>query len=198
MRPKPRIIVGLGNPGASYVGTRHNVGFAVMDALATMWGTNWRTDKAHRAEVATSEGVLLVKPQTYMNASGESVGGLVRYFKCKPEQVLVVYDDVALPVGSIRLRASGSAGGHNGMKSIIAHLGTEDFARLRVGIGSHGAGSLVDHVLGRFSEQERMTILPAEQTAAQAIMTLLDRGFEAAANEYNTRKKPREEDGIGD
>lgn len=189
MTPPVRIIVGLGNPGASYAATRHNVGFAVLDALAAELGAAWRADKAHRAQVATGNGVLLVKPQTYMNDSGESVGALARYFKCEPHQVLVVYDDIALPIGALRLRERGSAGGHNGMKSIIAHLGTEAFPRLRVGIGSHGSGSLIGHVLGRFSEQEREAILPAENAAVQAIMTLLSRGFSAAATEFNTRKK---------
>ena len=189
MPPTVRIIVGLGNPGASYAATRHNVGFAVLDALAAEMGAAWRADKAHRAHVATGNGVLLVKPQTYMNDSGVSVGALARYFKCEPQQVLVVYDDIALPVGALRLRERGSAGGHNGMKSIIAHLGTEAFPRLRVGIGSHGSGSLVGHVLGRFSEQEKEAMLPAENAAVQAIMMLLSRGFSAAATEFNTRKK---------
>ena len=129
------IIVGLGNPGREYAETRHNVGFMLLDRLAAHLNSPWKTDRAHKCELASAPGVLLVKPQTYMNSSGESVGPLMRYFKRSPEQVLAVYDDIAFPVGTIKLRAGGSAGGHNGMKSLIAHLGTEKFPRLRIGIG---------------------------------------------------------------
>ena len=184
-----RIIAGLGNPGASYAATRHNVGFMVLDALARQWGAEWKSEKARKAELAAGPGVLLVKPQTYMNDSGFCVGPLMRYFKFTPEQVLVVYDDTALPVGALRLRAGGSDGGHNGMKSLIAHLGSDRFPRLRVGIGSHGQKSLVGHVLGQFAPEEKPLIEDGVQTAVQAIQLLLAQGFEAAANRYNLRKK---------
>lgn len=183
-----RIIVGLGNPGASYANTRHNVGFMALDALAREWGAVWKADKARKAELASGPGVLLVKPQTYMNDSGFCVGPLMRYFKFTPEQVLVVYDDIALPVGGLRLRAGGSDGGHNGMKSLIAHMGSDRFPRLRVGIGSHGQKSLVGHVLGHFSPEERPLLDQSVQSAVQAICLLLSQGFEAAANRYNIRK----------
>ena len=146
-----KIIVGLGNPGREYAETRHNVGFMVLDLLARHFGAEWKADKARKAELAAGPGVLLVKPQTFMNASGESVGPLMRYYKWEPEQVFVVYDDISFPVGTMRLRAGGSAGGHNGMKSMIAHLGTEKFPRLRVGISAPGCKQMVSHVLGKFA-----------------------------------------------
>ena len=189
---KVRIIAGLGNPGASYAATRHNVGFMVLDALAREWGVAWKLDKARKAELASGPGVLLVKPQTYMNDSGFCVGPLMRYFKFTPEQVLVIYDDTALPVGALRLRAGGSDGGHNGMKSLIAHLGSDRFPRLRVGIGSHGQKTLVGHVLGSFSPEERPLIDEGVQRAVQAVRLMLDEGFQAAANQYNTRKQKPE------
>ena len=184
-----RIIVGLGNPGSSYADTRHNVGFMVMDALARAWGAEWKADKGRKAELATARGALLVKPQTFMNDSGFCVGPLMRYFKFAPEQVLVVYDDTALPVGGLRLRAAGSDGGHNGMKSLIAHMGSDRFPRLRVGIGSHGQKSLVGHVLGRFSPEEKPLVEEAVQRAVQAVQVLMGEGFEAAANRFNLRKQ---------
>ena len=185
-----RIIAGLGNPGASYVGTRHNVGFAVLDTFAELCGAIWKPDSAHKGLVARGPGVLLVKPQTFMNDSGVCVGALMRYFKFTPDQVLVVYDDIALPVGSLRLREGGSAGGHNGMKSLIAHLGTESFPRLRVGIGSHGRQTLVSHVLGGFAPEEKEVMQAAISRAAEALQCLLQAGFSTAANRYNTPRQP--------
>lgn len=187
-----RIIAGLGNPGASYASTRHNVGFMALDALAREWGAVWKLDKARKAELASGPGVLLVKPQTYMNDSGFCVGPLMRYFKFTPEQVLVIYDDTALPVGALRLRAGGSDGGHNGMKSLIAHLGSDRFPRLRIGIGSHGVKTLVGHVLGNFSPEERPLIEEGVQRAVQAVRLMLAEGFQAAANQFNVRKQKPE------
>ena len=120
-----RIIVGLGNPGRDYAETRHNVGFMVLDRLARRFEAEWKLDKARKGELAAGPGVLLIKPTTFMNCSGECVGPIMRYYKFEPEQVLVIYDDISFPVGTMRLRASGSAGGHNGMKSLIAHMGGE-------------------------------------------------------------------------
>lgn len=185
-----RIIAGLGNPGASYVGTRHNVGFAVLDAFAELYGAIWKPDSARKGLVARGPGVLLVKPQTFMNDSGVCVGALMRYFKFTPDQVLVVYDDIALPVGALRLREGGSAGGHNGVKSLIAHLGTESFPRLRVGIGSHGRQTLVSHVLGGFAPEEKEVMQAAISRAAEALQCLLQAGFSTAANRYNTPRQP--------
>ena len=193
-----RIIVGLGNPGREYAETRHNVGFMVLDKLAAALGAEWKTDKARKGEFAAGPGVLLVKPHTFMNSSGECVGPVMRYFKYEPEQVLVIYDDISFPVGTLRLRAAGSAGGHNGMKSLIAHLGGERFPRLRVGIGVPGQKSMVGHVLGKFSPEERPLLDEALDKSTQATLLMLREGFQAAANRFNVKKekkkKPKTED----
>src|SRR5580704_10822274 len=153
-----KAIVGLGNPGAKYRGTRHNIGFAVVDELARRWAVTFEAAPADaliaRWRPADAGPVLLVKPLTFMNASGEAIGALGRYFKIDIGDLLIVVDEVQLPLGKIRARARGSAGGHNGLKSIIAHLGDE-FSRLRVGVGRgpEGAG-LADHVLSRFEPDE--------------------------------------------
>ncbi len=187
-----RIIVGLGNPGATYADTRHNVGFMVLDRLARHFNAPWKAEKKYTGELAAGPGVVLVKPQTFMNLSGESVGPLMRFFKFEPEQVLVIYDDISFPCGTMRLRAGGSAGGHNGMKSLIAHLGSERFPRLRVGIGVPGQKDMVGHVLGKFSPEEKPLLEDALTRSEQAVLTLLSQGFEAAANKYNVRKEKKE------
>ncbi|MBR4311433.1 MAG: aminoacyl-tRNA hydrolase [Akkermansia sp.] len=189
-----RIIVGLGNPGRDYAATRHNVGFMVLDRLAAHFGAEWKPEKAYKAEIAAGPGVLLVKPQTFMNSSGESVGPLMRYFKFDPEQVFVVYDDISFPVGTMRLRAGGSAGGHNGMKSLIAHLGTEKFPRLRVGISAPGCKQMVSHVLGKFAPDERPLLDEALLKATAASLTALRGGFDAAANKYTVRKEKKKKE----
>ncbi len=189
-----RIIVGLGNPGREFADTRHNVGFMVLDKLAAVLGAEWKADKARKGLLAAGSGVLLVKPQTFMNASGECVGPLMRYFKYAPEQVLVVYDDISFPIGALRLRAGGSAGGHNGMKSLIAHLGSERFPRLRVGIGVPGQKSMVGHVLGKFSPEERPLLAETVARSAEATLMLLREGFEAAANRYNVKKEKKKKE----
>ncbi len=187
-----RIIVGLGNPGATYADTRHNVGFMVLDRLARHFNALWKVEKKYKGELAAGPGLLLLKPQTFMNLSGESVGSLMRFFKFTPEQVLVIYDDISFPCGTMRLRAGGSAGGHNGMKSLIAHLGSERFPRLRVGIGVPGQKDMVGHVLGKFSPEEKPLLEDALTRAEQAVLTLLAEGFEAAANKYNVKKEKKE------
>ena len=185
-----KLIVGLGNPGRKYEKTRHNIGFLVLDRLAADHGVEmvnhlrWR---AHVAKVA-GQGAIMIKPQTFMNESGQSVGAALRFYKWQPEQVLVVYDDVSLPFGSLRYRASGSAGGHNGMKSIISHLGSDRFPRLKIGIGGAKPGGMVGHVLGEFSTDERNELENTLATAAEAVQFALSEGVEAAANAYNTRK----------
>ncbi|MDO5470771.1 MAG: aminoacyl-tRNA hydrolase [Akkermansia sp.] len=189
-----KIIVGLGNPGREYAETRHNVGFMVLDLLARHFGSEWKLDKARKAELAAGPGVLLVKPQTYMNASGESVGPLMRYYKWEPEQVIVVYDDISFPVGAMRLRAGGSAGGHNGMKSLIAHLGTEKFPRLRVGISAPGSKQMVSHVLGKFAPDEKPLLQDALARAAAATLMTLSHGFDAAANQFNIKKEKKKKE----
>ncbi len=188
-----RIIVGLGNPGRDYAETRHNVGFMVLDRLARRFGAEWKLDKARKGELAAGPGVVLIKPQTFMNCSGECVGPIMRYYKFEPEQVLVIYDDISFPVGSMRLRASGSAGGHNGMKSLIAHLGGEKFPRVRVGIGAPGQKEMVGHVLGKFAPDERPLLEECLAKAEEATVMMIREGFQAAANKFNVKKekKPR-------
>jgi len=193
-----KLIVGLGNPGQKYEQTRHNMGFLVMDRLVSSCGTTlanhlqWR---AHLAKVMGA-GTILMKPQTFMNESGQSVGAALRFYKWEPEQVLVVYDDVSLPFGSLRFRMAGSAGGHNGMKSIISHLGTDRFPRLKIGIGDAcheedpaRSGSMVGHVLGKFSVSERNELQNTLASAAEAVQFAVSEGVEAAANAFNTKKK---------
>ncbi|MBR6576422.1 MAG: aminoacyl-tRNA hydrolase [Akkermansia sp.] len=188
-----RIIAGLGNPGRDYAETRHNVGFMVLDRLAHRFGAEWKLDKARKGELAAGPGVLLIKPQTFMNSSGECVGPIMRYYKFEPEQVLVIYDDISFPVGTMRLRAGGSAGGHNGMKSLIAHLGGEKFPRLRVGIGAPGQKEMVGHVLGKFAPDERPLLEECLAKAEEATVMMIKEGFQAAANKFNVKKekKPR-------
>jgi len=186
-----RIIVGLGNPGKEYAETRHNVGFMALDRLARRFGAEWKLDKARKGELAAGPGVLLVKPQTYMNNSGECVGALMRYFKFEPAQVFVVYDDISFPVGVMRLKAAGSAGGHNGMKSVIAHLGTEKFPRLRIGISAPAQKEMISHVLGKFAPDEKPLLEETLDRATAAALTVLSDGFEMAANRFNIRKEPK-------
>lgn len=189
-----RIIVGLGNPGRDYAETRHNVGFMVLDRLARRFNVEWKLDKARKGELAAGPGVLLVKPQTFMNSSGECVGPLMRYFKFQPEQVLVIYDDISFPVGTLRLRTGGSAGGHNGMKSLIAHLGTEKFPRIRVGISAPGQKNMVGHVLGKFAPDERPLLEESLDKAAEAAFVALKEGVEMAANRFNVKKEKKKKE----
>lgn len=191
MADLPRIIAGLGNPGKTYESTRHNAGFMILDRMAREWGSAFKPDKQWKAELAAGPGVLLVKPQTFMNESGMSIGPLARFFKIGPERVFVIYDDVAFPLGTIKIRPGGSAGGHNGLKSLIAHLGTQDFPRLRFGIGApRGKGEMTGHVLGKFrpDEQELLDVMLAK--AADAAIYALTHGVEAAANIFNVDEGP--------
>ena len=188
----PRLIVGLGNPGNSYQDTRHNIGFMVMDVLATRLGTAFQVEKRWESHVAKFTGGFLVKPQTYMNLSGRAVGSVGRFYKITPQETLVVFDDVDLPLGRLRLRASGSAAGHNGLKSLISTLGTDQFPRVKVGIGADSgrpAGDrLVGHVLGRFSEEEKAAVAQAVDRAADAVMGALKSGLGAAMNFFNRKE----------
>ena len=162
-------IIGLGNPDKKYDKTRHNVGFDVIDELARQMSVEVKT-KRHKALCGIgqigSEKVVLVKPQTYMNLSGESVRAVIDFYKLNPESdIIVISDDISLPTGKIRIRAKGSAGGHNGLKSIIAHAGTDKFKRIKVGVGAN-EGDLVKHVLGKFSKQDRVVVDEAIRNAA--------------------------------
>ncbi len=193
--PLPCLMVGLGNPGDKYVGTRHNIGFEVVDRLSKVWAIPLKQERRFQGEYGagfapTRQKVYLLKPLTYMNRSGQSIRAVMDWLKLEPSQVLVVYDDMDLPVGRLRLRLSGSAGGHNGMKSAIAHLGTQDFCRLRIGIGAGGrAGGIdkavVSHVLGNFSKAERSTLDAVVDQAVRTLEKALTDGVEKAMSLYN-------------
>ncbi|MDD3925241.1 MAG: aminoacyl-tRNA hydrolase [bacterium] len=182
------LLVGLGNPGDKYADTRHNVGFMVMDeVLRRLSGSDYR--RHCRSLVAEErlrgERVILAKPQTFMNKSGEAVAALLGWYKVSMDRLLVVYDDLDLPLGQLRLRITGSAGGHNGMRSIIACLGRQDIPRLRIGIGAPAGDGTVGYVLGRFSPRERPEVELMIAQAADAVELVLEQGFEAAMNKYN-------------
>ncbi|MTI82115.1 MAG: aminoacyl-tRNA hydrolase [Firmicutes bacterium] len=181
-----KMIVGLGNPGAKYSDTRHNVGFMAVDKLAAELNTtvNKEKYKAFIGEATLgSEKVLLVLPQTYMNLSGDSVGMLSRWYKLSPDDIVVIYDDMDLPLGRMRIRPKGGAGGHNGIKSIISHLGTENFPRIRIGIGKGVEGR--EHVLGRFSMDERKEIDEILSNVIKAVSEFVNQDVNSAMNKYN-------------
>lgn len=185
-----KLVVGLGNPGSEYERTRHNVGFRVVDKLASKLGWKW-TERRNRAILASGiiglEKVVLAKPITFVNLSGQAVGELVRWYKIQPEDVLVIYDDLDLPVGKVRLRARGSAAGHNGLEDIIHHLHTKAFPRLRVGIGrpanSHIKGK--DYVLGIPTEDERILLETGEDRAVETIQLAIRQGISSTMNVVN-------------
>jgi len=181
-----KVIVGLGNPGPKYRGTRHNIGFAILDELARRAHVDF--DSAPVEAIAArwrERDTLLAKPMTFMNASGEAVGALLRYFKVEQHDLIVIVDEVQLPLAKLRARARGSAGGHNGLKSIIAHLGDE-FARLRVGVGRGDARrELADHVLARFEADEAADVERMTTRAADAAEMFIASGIEAVMNNYN-------------
>ena len=186
-----RLIVGLGNPGREYESTRHNVGFMVLDRLAASQACAFQTQARWECALAkwVEAGVSLMKPLTFMNLSGRSVSKILRFHQWQPQQILVVYDDVSLDLGRIRLREKGSHGGHNGIRSLIEHLGTDVFPRIKLGIGSADHGNMVGHVLGKFSEQEQETLQNMLATATNAVQDCLSRGVAAAANLYNSTGK---------
>jgi len=188
-----KLVVGLGNPGSKYDQTRHNVGFAVADELARRWSY----EKARRRfnglladGSIRGERVLLLEPTTYMNLSGQSVREASTFYKIGREDLLVVSDDMALPLGRIRLRAMGSAGGHNGLASIVRELGSEDWSRLRVGIGQVSGERMVGHVLGTFSAEERPVVEQAVRTATDAVECWVAEGIDAAMTKFNRAAEP--------
>ena len=186
-----KLIVGLGNPTKEYEKTRHNTGFMVLDAFSKELNVSISNTKFKGEYVKLKykgEDVLLLKPMTYMNNSGESVIQIMNFFKIKEDDLLVIYDDLDMPTGKLRLRENGSAGGHNGIKSIIAHIGTQNFKRIRVGIDRHPRIPVVDYVLGRFSKDEQPHIEEGINNAVKAVMMYLDKGFNAAMNEFNQKK----------
>lgn len=191
------IIVGLGNPTKEYEGTRHNVGFDVIDALAYEHNINvdGRKNRAFIGKgVIAGQKVILAKPQTYMNLSGESVRALADYYKINEKsELLVIYDDISLDVGQLRIRKKGSAGGHNGIKNIIAQLGTDQFMRIKIGVGEKPKQyDLADYVLGHFSKEDRLIMEEGYKKAVQAVEMIVTGQIDAAMNEYNKKVKSKE------
>lgn len=188
-----KLIVGLGNPGQEYSRTRHNVGFMAVDALADHLGIcNWK----HKfdAEIAEgkigSEAVLLVKPQTYMNLSGNAVGAILRWYKLNVEDVIAIYDDMDIAVGSVKLKKRGSSGGHRGVESLLMNLGKEEFPRVRIGIGRPQPGwTVVDHVLAKFSGKDQTVIDQLIVELIPGIEAIVKQGIDKAMNGYNVKKK---------
>lgn len=187
------IIAGLGNPTEKYIATRHNIGFDVITRLSD----DYRIPldfKKHKAICGKGyiEGqkVILAMPQTYMNLSGESIRELMDYYKCSIEELIVIYDDISLAPGQLRIRIKGSAGGHNGIKNIIAHLGTEEFNRIKVGVGEKPKNwDLADYVLSRFSKEDEVIMREALKEASEAVKTMITSGTEEAMNHFNRRKE---------
>ena len=189
-----KLVVGLGNPGSEYREPRHNVGFLVADEIARRWRLSdaWREkfEALHVRTTVGDEAVIVAKPLTFMNLSGQAVAGLAAFYKIDPVDVLVVADDVALPLGRLRARPEGGAGGHNGLKSIIQHLGTQAFPRVRVGVGrGDDRRDLVDHVLGRFEAGERETVSAAVLRAADASERFLADGIERVMSVFNAAER---------
>ena len=183
--PQIRLIVGLGNPGAEYNRTRHNVGFNVVDLLASEWRLTWQQSKSWHALWAKGEKIILVKPTSYMNRSGEPLAAVANFYKIAPAEILVVLDDLALELGRLRLRTEGGTGGHNGLESIILQFGTEAIPRLRIGIGAAPSEGAVDHVLGRFFDEERPVVEKTIARAADAVKCAIDNGVLSAMNLFN-------------
>ncbi len=189
------LIIGLGNPGKKYEDTRHNVGFKTIDYVAERWNIPVKKIRFRALlgeGMVAGEKVILVKPSTFMNASGESVGEIVRYYDIEPEKVIVVQDDVALPTGRLRIRASGSDGGHNGIKSILYHLGSDKFIRLKIGVGG-AKGDMVSHVLGTFSKDDGVAVTTCIKEADAILETIMNEGVQAAMNQFNSFGKTEAE-----
>ncbi len=183
-----KLIVGLGNPGARYANSRHNIGFLIAERFARAHEIDFARKRfnAQIAEGSVSEQrILLAKPQTFMNSSGEAVGKLYAFYKIAPHDLLVIYDDLDLPLGKMRMRSRGSSGGHHGMESIIARVGTSDFPRLRVGIGRPNPNTDINHVLGSFGEDERAVMDETFARAVDAIDVWLADGITVAMNQFN-------------
>ncbi len=195
-RPVSWLVVFLGNPGLRYEGTRHNAGFMTADALARKKNININRSRFHALTATCTMGgetVMLMKPQTYMNLSGEAVGQAARFYKIPADHVLVVSDDISLPIGGIRIRTKGSAGGHNGLKNIISVLGTEEFPRIRLGVGAppHPDYEMMDWVLSAFKDQDAVDMAESVSRAADAVECFITEGAEKAMNLYSRKRIPR-------
>ena len=187
------LIAGLGNPTREYEKTRHNVGFEAIDILADKAGTTV-TEKKHKALYGKGyiggQKVILAKPQTYMNLSGESIREIADFYKIEPENIIILCDDINLSEGQLRIRLKGSAGGHNGLKNIISHLGTQEFPRIRIGVGEKPRGmDLADYVLGRFPKEQQAVMEEAYRDAAEAACMMIEDGADVAMNHYNRKNK---------
>jgi PTH1 family peptidyl-tRNA hydrolase len=187
--PKIRLVAGLGNPGPEYRQTRHNIGFMVIDRLASELGMNWDRFNKADAAIAKSGDLFLVKPQAFMNRSGHPLFAVAQFYKIEPAEVLVVFDDFALPLGRVRIRPDGGTGGHNGLESIIVQFGSDQIPRLRIGIGAAPMQGAVDHVLGRFFEEELPLVGTVIDRAVDAVKCAIDNGLVSAMNKFN---KPEE------
>lgn len=187
-----QLIIGLGNPGRQYQETRHNVGFMVLDRLAAASGASFQSVPKWQSHLAKIPGcgTILLKPQTFMNLSGRAIQQILAFHKWSPEEILVIYDDAALPLGTLRFREKGSAGGHNGIKSILQHLGNDLFPRLKLGIGTSEPGEIVGHVLGKFSSDEQPILENMLATALDAVQLARSQGIATAAHRYHTRNNP--------
>ena len=186
MEEKPiRLVAGLGNPGAEYAHTRHNIGFMVADLLAHEGGLAWQRSGKWDAATAKFGDALLVKPASYMNRSGHPLFAIAQFFKIAPQEILVVLDDFSLPLGRLRIRQSGGAGGHNGLESIIAQFGTEEMPRVRIGIGNAPAEAASDYVLSNFFEEEKPLVRSTITRAADAVKCAIDKGVVSAMNTFN-------------
>ena len=183
-----KIIAGLGNPGAEYANTPHSVGFEVVDSIASEIGAAWEAKKSFSCLWAkgtfAGERVVLLKPQTYMNLSGDSVAPMVKYSNAAPADLIVVHDDIDLPLGRLRIRKGGSCGGHNGVRNVIERLGTQDFARVKIGVGNDKS-NVVAHVLGKFSPDARAVVDKAVAEAAKAVAAIIKDGPDKAQNAFN-------------
>ena len=180
-----RLVAGLGNPGSEYEQTRHNIGFLVVDRVAAQSGSTWENSNKWGARWTKVGDVLLVKPMTYMNRSGQPLQAFAQFHKIGPAEILIVLDDFALPLGRLRIRMSGGPGGHNGLESVLAQFGTEEIPRLRIGIGGAPGEGSVDYVLGRFFEEERPLVLSTIDRAAEAVKCAIDNGLVSAMNTFN-------------
>ena len=184
------LIAGLGNPGRDYVGTRHNVGFEVADAICSKFDISLNKEK-FRAVFGdgriSGEKVIIAKPQTYMNLSGESIREIVDWYKIENDHIIIIYDDISLPVGRLRIREKGSAGGHNGIKNIIYQLGTDVFPRIKIGVGSpeHPEFDMKDYVLGKFSTEETEILIKSAVRAVSAVEEIIASGSKSAMNKFN-------------
>jgi len=193
------LIVGLGNPGADYAKTRHNAGFLLVEKLAAQWRSGWTNERKFQARVARAEQdgrtILLAEPQTFMNLSGESVGALMRFYQLPPQRILVVVDDADLPLGEIRLRPAGGTGGHHGLESVMQHVGSREYPRLRLGIGrTDEARQITGHVLGKFSAAENALLEKVLERAAGQLECWLDAGIQKAMSQFNGAVSPTNEE----